>query len=84
METQAANEIMMEILYKWDPFGCGEGFYETEAVDVVQAVHELDHSPELAERIQTIYEHSFEKWIPMEECLQMASKLLTVKEQASC
>ncbi|KZZ83368.1 DUF1871 family protein [Bacillus sp. SJS] len=84
METQAANEIMMEILYKWDPLGYGEGFYDTESVDVVQAVHELHHSSELAKRIQSIYEHSFEKWIPIEDCLQMAHQLLLVKEQASC
>ncbi|AZB44213.1 DUF1871 family protein [Bacillus sp. FJAT-42376] len=84
METQAANEIMMEILYKWDPFGFGEGFHDTEAVDVVQAVHILDQPGMLAEKIQAIYEHSSEKWIPMEECMKMAVQLLAIKEQAGC
>ncbi|MTH55535.1 DUF1871 family protein [Bacillus mangrovi] len=84
METQAANERMMELLNKWDPLHYGEGFYETEAVDVVQAVHEQDDAKVLSEKIRAIYEFSFEKWIPADECLKIAAQLLSIKNQASC
>ncbi|MGD6817393.1 DUF1871 family protein [Metabacillus sp. 84] len=84
METQQANEWMMDVLYKWDPLGYGEGFYETEAVDVVQAVHELDSDEKLARKIQAIYEHSFEKWIAMDECLKKSKELLHIKSQSGC
>lgn len=84
METQAANEQMMELLLKWDPLGYGKGSYDTEAVDVIGAVHVMDHPGPLAEKIQKIYEFSFEEWIPLKECQVMANQLLIVKNQASC
>ncbi len=36
---------MIKIIAKWDPFKYGEEFYETEAVDVVQAVYDEDDPP---------------------------------------
>ncbi|MCD7035749.1 YugE family protein [Metabacillus sp. GX 13764] len=84
METRQANGQMMELLLKWDPLHYGEGFYETEAVDVIGAVHTHDNPGELAETIQKIYEFSFEQWIPLKECQSMANQLLIIKNQASC
>ncbi|MBT2575606.1 DUF1871 family protein [Bacillus sp. ISL-51] len=82
-ESQAVME-MIKIIAKWDPFQYGEEFYETEAVDVVQAVYDKDRADELAEAIQDIFEASFEQKLPIASCLQTAEKLLLVKESSSC
>lgn len=78
------NLQYVDALNEWDPFQLKTGGYETEIADTVQAVHELNDSNKLAERIQAIYEFSFEKLIPMESCLKMAEKLLIIKENESC
>ena len=78
------NLQYVDALNEWDPFQLKTGGYETEIADTVQAVHELNDSKKLAERIQTIYEFSFEKLIPMESCLKMAEQLLVIKANESC
>lgn len=57
-ESQAVRE-MIKIIAKWDPFKYGEEFYETEAVDVVQAVYDEDDPDVLAKSIQQIFETSW-------------------------
>ncbi|MRX73590.1 DUF1871 family protein [Bacillus lacus] len=84
MELKQANEIMMDLLYSWDPLGYGEGFYETEAVDVLQAVYTIHQPALLARKIQSIYEFSFGRIIPFEECEKTASQLLNIKNTESC
>lgn len=84
MENQQANLHIMIILQEWDPLGYGMGSYETEAVDVLQAIHQLDEPIKLARKIQSIYEFSFEEIIPLKECETMALKLLAIKNNASC
>lgn len=84
METQQMNIQLMELLLQWDPLGYGEGSYETEVVDVLQAVHVLDDSALLARKIQAIYEFSFEEIIPLQKCESFARKLLFIKNNASC
>ncbi|MEH7439085.1 DUF1871 family protein [Neobacillus drentensis] len=79
-----ANLQYVDALNEWDPFQLKTGGYETEIADTVQAVHELNDSNKLAERIQAIYEFSFEKLIPMESCLKMAEQLLILKANESC
>jgi hypothetical protein len=79
-----ANLQFVDLLNEWDPFELKNGDYDTEIADTIQAVHELDNPKALAERIQTIYEFSFEKIIPIEQCLKIAKELLMIKENESC
>jgi Domain of unknown function (DUF1871) len=78
------NLQFADLLNEWDPFQLKNGNYDTEIADTIQAVHELNDSEELAKRIQSIYEFSFEQTIPMEQCLTIAKKLLIIKEEESC
>ena len=62
----------------------GPKAYELEIVDVVAELHRLDHPTDLAKRIREIYEHSYELWIPIENCVQISYKLLAIKYEAKC
>lgn len=84
METQQTNIRLMEVLLQWDPLGYGEDRYETEVVDVLQAVHLIDDKLKLARKIQAIYEFSFEEIIPLTECESMSKQLLQIKNNTSC
>ncbi|MET0785270.1 MAG: DUF1871 family protein [Paenisporosarcina sp.] len=84
METIEMNRRAVLILASWDPFQLGTDAYDTETADVVAALQGIDHPTDLAKRIQSIYEHSFEKWIPLEQCMQIAYKLIAVKFEAKC
>ena len=79
-----ANLQYVDVLSEWDPFRLTNGGYDTEIADTIQAIHELDDPDELARRIQRIYEFSFEKVIPIEECLKIASELLVIKANDAC
>jgi hypothetical protein len=74
----------VDLLNEWDPFQLTNGGYDTEIADTIQAILELDDYSELAKKIQTIYEFSFEKVIPMKECLKVAKELLVIKNNDSC
>lgn len=84
MEMQQTNLLLVYTLDQWDPFGVGPGNYDTEIADSVQAVHNLDDQLELARRIQSIYEFSFEKIIPLENCKEISGRLLEIKNNGSC
>jgi hypothetical protein len=84
MDMQHVNLQIMGLLENWDPLGYGIGSYETEAVDVLQAVHQLDDPKKLAGKIQAIYEFSFEQMIPLADCKKMAEQLLLVKNSSTC
>lgn len=84
MDMTKTNRTLLETVQRWDPFSYGADAYETEAVDVVQAVHEYDDMDRLAEKIQSIYEFSFEEVIPLDECRKLADLLLTIKHDTSC
>ncbi|MDF0729103.1 DUF1871 family protein [Cytobacillus sp. S13-E01] len=84
MDMQGVNLQLMDLLENWDPLGHGIGAYETEAVDVLQAVHQIDDSLRLSKTIQSIYEFSFEENIPLSACKEMADKLLLIKNNSSC
>ncbi len=78
------NLQFVDILNEWNPFDLKNGSYDTEIADTIQAVYELNDPSKLAEKIQTIYEFSFEKVIPIDNCLKIAAELLTVKANQSC
>ncbi|WP_276730814.1 DUF1871 family protein [Bacillus sp. (in: firmicutes)] len=82
-ESQAVRE-MIKIISKWDPFKYGEEFYETEAVDIVQAVYDEDDPDVLAKSIQHIFEASFEQTLPIDNCREVAGQLLFIKDSSSC
>lgn len=84
MEAQQTNIKLMERLLQWDPLGYGEGSYETEVVDVLQAVHLYDDEMLLARKIQAIYEFSFEEIIPLQKCESISKQLLQIKNNSSC
>lgn len=84
MEAQQTNIKLMELLLQWDPLGYGEGSYETEVVDVLQAVHLFDDEMLLARKIQAIYEFSFEEIIPLQKCENLSKQLLLIKNNFSC
>ncbi|OIK10269.1 hypothetical protein BIV60_21850 [Bacillus sp. MUM 116] len=78
------NLKFVDLLNQWNPFQLEEGSYDTEIADTIQAIHELNHPAALAEKIQSIYEFSFEQIIPIDSCLEMAEKLLIIKNNDSC
>ncbi|WP_350252933.1 YugE family protein [Bacillus halotolerans] len=82
-ESQAVRE-MINVIAKWDPFKYGEDFYDTEAVDVVQAVYDEDDPEVLAKSIQHIFEASFEQTLPVDSCRNVAGQLLFIKDSSSC
>jgi hypothetical protein len=78
------NLQFVDLLNEWDPFELKNGNYDTDIADTIQAIHELDHPEKLAERIQSIYEFSFERVIPIDKCLKIAKELLAIKDNDSC
>lgn len=78
------NLQFVDLLNHWDPFHLENGDYDTEIADTIQAVYELDDPKMLAGRIQAIYKFSFEKLIPMEDCLRVSKDLLVIKANQSC
>ncbi|WP_036660084.1 DUF1871 family protein [Paenisporosarcina sp. FSL H8-0542] len=84
MENIEMNRKAVKLLQLWDPFKMGTDAYDTETADVVAALQGIDHPTELAKRIQEVYEHSYEQWIPIDQCVQIAYKLIAVKYEAKC
>lgn len=84
MHTIEMNKKAVALLEQWDPFEAGVKAYELEIVDVVSDLHRLDHPTDLAKRIREIYEHSYQLWIPIEDCVQISYKLLAIKYEAKC
>lgn len=82
METIEMNKKAVALLEEWDPFKEGREAYVTEIADVVAELHSLDHPVDLAKKIREIYEHSYEVWIPIENCVQISYKLLAIKYEA--
>jgi hypothetical protein len=85
MNNQMQTHLQyVDLLNEWDPFELKNGDYDTEIADTIQAIHEFDTTDKLANRIQAIYEFSFEILIPIDSCLDIAVKLLDVKNNDSC
>lgn len=84
MDTIEMNRKALWTLQEWDPFNIGVDSYDAEAADVVADLQSIDHPSELAKRIQAIYEHSFEQWIPLEKCVEVSYKLIALKYEMKC
>ena len=84
MENFELNLEAVGILEEWDPFQIGEENYASEAADVVAALQSISDAEQLAEVIQTVYEYSFEQWIPKEQCVHMANKLIELRHKSTC
>ncbi|WP_425541803.1 DUF1871 family protein [Bacillus carboniphilus] len=82
MRVEEAHLAMRKRIYEWDPFGFGE--YETEIADIIQAVHKHKDFNKLGKDIQLIFEHSFEKWLPLSECQEVAKELIHIREMSDC
>lgn len=72
------------MIKKWDPFQAGGDFYETEAAEIVQAVYTEDDPERLGKAIQTIFDVSFDKELPLEDCKKLAERLLVIKDSSTC
>ncbi|QOV13128.1 DUF1871 family protein [Viridibacillus arvi] len=84
MENIAMNRKAVHILSEWDPFEIENFTYDTEAAGVVAELQHIDDPTVLGKKIQEIYERTFERWIPIEECIGISYKLLAVKFEAKC
>ncbi|WP_400242964.1 DUF1871 family protein [Niallia sp. JL1B1071] len=84
MNNQEMTLEFVRILNGWDPFSIGEGNYDTEIADILQALHDLDEEEELANAMQAIYEFSFEEVLPLENCLAISKKLMIIKRSGIC
>lgn len=84
MENIEMNQKAVTLLAEWDPFNLGMDSYDTETADVVAALQGIDDPTELAKVIQTVYEHSYEQWIPFEKCVAISYKLIAIKFEAKC
>lgn len=78
------NQKAVQLLAQWDPFRIGADNYDTETADVVAALHRTSEVTKLAVIIQSVYEHSFEQWIELERCQEIANKLMELKMQLNC
>ena len=84
MDSIEMNRKAVWTLQAWDPFNIGADGYDAEIADVVAYLHTIDHPSDLAKKIQEIYEHSFERWIPLEECMEISYKLIALKYEMKC
>lgn len=85
METMNLMEMkqkIIRIIEKWNPFDLVNFSNEREALDVAEIVQFIDDPSELGKRIQLIFEHSFNEWIPFEKCVEISYKLLAIKFEA--
>lgn len=82
METMEMNRKAAWVMEEWDPFAIGRDSYNQQIADVVAQLQVLDHPSDLGKKIQSIYEFSFDKWIPLEKCVDISYKLLALKYEA--
>ena len=84
MDVQQMNIALVRVLQEWDPFDMGGENYEPEIADAVFAVSQAETVHELADKLQAIYEFSFEEELESGAYLQVAKKLLEIRNNASC
>lgn len=82
MTTIDMDKKASAVLESWDPFDTGKDAYAHEIINVVEALHQYDHPVDLAKSIREIYNHSYEMWIPLEQCVQVSYKLMAIKYEA--
>ncbi|MFF2500564.1 DUF1871 family protein [Peribacillus sp. NPDC058075] len=84
MDTQQMNLALVAVMQEWDPFKIGWDLYEPEIADTVVAIRDIDDPKELAEKIKSIYEFSFDESVQIDKCMEVAQKLLIIKNNSSC
>lgn len=84
MESKELSYRLVEVLNEWDPFNVGEGGFDPEIADIIQAVHDDDDAGKIAGKIQSVFELSFEELLPYKECLSVANTLLSIKNEDVC
>ena len=84
MDTQQMNLALVAVMQEWDPFKIGWDLYEPEIADTVVAIRDIDDPKELADKIKSIYEFSFDESVQIDKCMEVAQKLLIIKNDASC
>jgi hypothetical protein len=84
LETKEISYKLIDVLNKWDPFKVGEGAFDPEIADILQAVHDYSEADKIASRIQSVFEFSFEKVLPYAECHGIANTLLAIKNEDVC
>ncbi|MES1042160.1 DUF1871 family protein [Peribacillus simplex] len=84
MDTQQMNLALVAVMQEWDPFKIGWDLYEPEIADTVVAIRDIDDPKELAEKIKSIYEFSFDESVQIDKCMEVAQKLLIIKNDSSC
>ena len=84
MESKELSYKLIDVLNKWDPFKVGAGQFDPEIADILQAVHDHDEADKIAQRIQSVFEFSFEQVLPYQECLSIANTLLAIKNEDIC
>lgn len=84
MDTQQMNLALVAVMQEWDPFKIGWDLYEPEIADTVVAIRDIDDPKELAEKIKSIYEFSFDESVQIDKCMEVARKLLIIKNDSSC
>lgn len=84
MGMSEMNKKAARVLEEWDPFSIGSDLYKAEIADVIAQLHVLDDPSDLAKQIQSIYQFTFTKWIPLEHCVAVSYKLLALKYEAKC
>ncbi|HLR11626.1 MAG TPA: DUF1871 family protein [Sporosarcina sp.] len=82
MDLHEMNRKAVNLLEQWDPFQQEKEAYEETIKAVVEALDLHDHPMDLAKSMRMIYEQSFHLWIPIEDCVQVAYKLLALKYEA--
>ena len=84
MESKELSYKLIHFLNKWDPFNVGEGQFDPEVADILQAVHDYDDADKIARRIQSVFEFSFGQVLPYDQCLSVANTLLAIKNEDVC
>jgi hypothetical protein len=84
LESRELSYKLIDVLNKWDPFKVGEGQFDPEIADILQAVHDYNEANKIAGRIQSVFEFSFEQVLPYDQCLAIANTLLAIKNEDAC
>ena len=84
VDIQQMNLALVQVLQEWEPFNMGGENYEPEIADAIFAVSEAENHVELANQLKAIYEFSFEEKLDIREYLQVAAKLIVIRNNASC
>lgn len=81
---QQVNLAFVHILQEWDPFHLGKNEYGPEIADTILAMSDIDSPKELAIKIKSIYEFSFEEELDVAQCMEVAQRLLFIKNNSNC